>query len=139
MTDTASTYGPGADAGRSYDREARRDHARRASERLEALARLLDSSIRVPGTRFTFGLDPILSIVPVVGSFVGAGVSAYVVIEAYRLGAPRATLAAMLANIGLDSVLGAVPVLGFVFDALYKANKRNVAILRRHLAAAGRL
>lgn len=115
------------------------DSVRRASERLESLARLLDSSIRVPGTRFTFGLDSILSLVPVVGSFVGAGISAYVIIEAYRLGAPRATLAAMLANVGLDTVLGSIPVIGFVFDALYKANNRNVAILRRHLARAGRL
>ncbi|WP_169728812.1 DUF4112 domain-containing protein [Salinarimonas rosea] len=139
MNDTASTYDRQAGAARGYGRQARLDHVHRASARLEALARLLDSSIRVPGTRFTFGLDSILSIVPVVGSFVGAGVSAYVVIEAYRLGAPRSTLAAMLANIGLDTVLGAVPVLGFVFDALYKANNRNVALLRRHLAAAGRL
>ncbi|MGJ3261911.1 MAG: DUF4112 domain-containing protein [Salinarimonas sp.] len=130
MNDTG--YRPGRE-------DAARDSVRRASARLQRLASLLDSSIRVPGTRFSFGLDSILSIVPVVGSFVGAGVSAYVVIEAYRLGAPRSTLAAMLANIGLDTVLGAVPVLGFVFDALYKANNRNVAILQRYLVAAGRL
>ncbi|WP_349371942.1 DUF4112 domain-containing protein [Salinarimonas sp.] len=135
MNDTGYGTASGAYARDGYER----DGVRRASERLESLARLLDSSIRVPGTRFTFGLDSILSLVPVVGSFVGAGVSAYLVIEAYRLGAPRATLAAMLANIGLDTVLGSIPVIGFVFDALYKANNRNVAILRRHLARAGRL
>ena len=106
---------------------------------LDSLARLLDSSLACPARRFTFGLDAILSIVPVVGSFVGAGVSAYVIIEAYRLGAPRRTLAAMLGNIGIDTVLGSVPVLGFFFDALYKANNRNVSILRRYLRDAGRL
>lgn len=129
-------YHPGYGA---YAEGGRRESVLRASERLASLARLLDSSIRVPGTRFSFGLDSILSLVPVVGSFVGAGVSAYVIIEAYRLGAPRGTLAAMLANIALDTVLGSIPVVGFVFDALYKANNRNVAILRRYLAAAGRI
>ncbi|GGK44277.1 DUF4112 domain-containing protein [Salinarimonas ramus] len=117
----------------------RRESTRRAATRLENLARLLDSSIGVPGTRFSFGLDSILSIVPVVGSFMGAGISAYVILEAYRLGAPRATLAKMLANIGLDTALGAIPVVGFVFDAFYKANNRNVALLRRYLAAANRI
>lgn len=125
-------YRTGTDAGW-------RDSARRASDRLASLAHLLDSSIRVPGTRFSFGLDSILSVVPVVGSFVGAGISAYVVIEAWRLGAGRGILAAMLGNIALDTVLGSVPVVGFVFDAIYKANNRNVAILRRHLARTGRL
>jgi hypothetical protein len=132
-----TSYHPGREG---YSRDGyERDSVRRASERLESLARLLASSIRVPGTGFTFGLDSILSLVPVVGSFVGAGVSAYVIIEAYRLGAPRTTLPPMLAKIGLEPVLGSVPVLGFVFDALYKANNRNVAILRRYLAQAGRL
>lgn len=135
MNETGYHPGTGGYAGHGGDRES----VRRAGERLESLARLLDSSIRVPGTRFTFGLDSILSIVPVVGSFVGAGVSAYVIIEAYRLGAPRSVLAAMLGNIGLDTVLGSVPVLGFFFDAVYKANNRNVSILRRYLAGAGRL
>jgi len=130
-----TTYG----ARHSARAGADRDSVRRASDRLDSLARLLDSSLGVPGTRFTFGLDAILSIVPVVGSFVGAGVSAYVIIEAYRLGAPRRTLAAMLGNIGIDTVLGSVPVLGFFFDALYKANNRNVSILRRYLRDAGRL
>lgn len=116
-----------------------RENTRRAAERLASLARLLDSSIRVPGTRFSFGLDSILSVVPVVGSFMGAGVSAYVLIEAYRLGAPRATLAAMIGNIGLDTVIGAIPGVGFLFDAFYKANNRNVAILRRWLAETGRI
>lgn len=132
-----TTYGSGRGGYARADDD--RDGARRASDRLASLARLLDSSIRVPGTSFSFGLDSILSIVPVVGSFVGAGVSAYVIIEAWRLGAPRSTLAAMLGNIGIDTVLGSVPVLGFVFDAVYKANNRNVAILRRYLVRTGRL
>lgn len=116
-----------------------RERTRRAADRLSRLARLLDSSVRIPGTRFTFGLDAMMSVVPVLGSFFGSAISAYVILEAYRLGAPRSTLAAMLGNIGVDTVLGAVPGVGFVFDAFYKANNRNVALLRRWLEQEGRL
>ncbi|MFN3687680.1 DUF4112 domain-containing protein [Salinarimonas sp.] len=111
------------------DREA----ALRARQRLDRLALLLDSAFRIPFTRLTFGMDPIMSAVPFVGSAFGTLVSFYVVFEAFRLGAPRSALARMIANLGFDFVLGAVPVLGPFLDASYKANIRNVAILRRAL------
>ena len=113
----------------------RADHRsiERARGRLERLALLLDSAFRIPFTRLTFGLDPIMSAVPVVGSAFGTLVSFYVVIEAFRLGAPKWALAKMIANLGFDFLLGAVPVLGPFLDASYKANVRNVAILRRAL------
>lgn len=107
-----------------------------ASRRLDRLATLLDSAFRVPFTRLTFGLDPVMSMVPVLGSAFGTMVSFYVVIEAVRLGAPKWAIAKMMANLGFDFVLGAVPVLGPFLDASFKANKRNVAILRRALAEA---
>lgn len=116
-----------------------RERFRRANARLSRIARLLDSSMRMPLTPFRFGMDSIMSIVPVIGSFFGAFVSAYLVLEAYRLGAPRRTLAAMLGNIGVDTMLGSVPILGFFFDAAYKANNRNVALVQAWLVETDRL
>jgi hypothetical protein len=113
--------------------------ARRAAElkRLEALAFLLDSSIRVPGTRARFGLDPLIGLVPGVGDAAGAALSAYLVVQAARLGAPAPSLLRMLMNVGVEAALGTIPLAGDLFDAAYKANARNVAILRRELERPG--
>lgn len=102
--------------------------------RLERLAWLLDTSIGIPGTRFRFGIDPVLGLFPGGGDLVGAALSAYVVIEAWRLGLPGNAIARMIANVAADTLLGSVPVAGDVFDAWWKANLRNVAILREHIA-----
>ena len=94
---------------------------------------LLDASILVPGTRFRFGLDPIIGLVPGFGDFAGAALSGYIVYEAWRLGVPPRALARMIANIGLEAAIGTVPVAGDVFDAAWKANLRNLDIVRRHV------
>jgi hypothetical protein len=96
---------------------------------LRELSRLFDSSIPVPGTDYRIGLDPILGLLPVVGDVPGATVSAYIVAEAAGMGVPRATLARMLFNLVVDAVVGSVPVAGDLFDAVWKANQRNVALL----------
>jgi hypothetical protein len=101
---------------------ARLDH-------LRELSRLFDSSIPVPGTDYRIGLDPVLGLLPVVGDVPGATVSAYIVAEAAGMGVPRATLARMLFNLVVDAVVGSVPVVGDLFDAVWKANQRNVALL----------
>jgi hypothetical protein len=101
--------------------------------RLERLAWLLDSSITVPGTRFRIGLDPIIGLLPGLGDALGVLVSSYIVREAARLGAPPGVLARMAFNIALEGVVGIVPFVGDVFDAAWKANQRNVALLRGHL------
>lgn len=98
-----------------------------------AIARLLDSGARIPGTGIRFGLDPILGLVPGVGDLAGAALSGFVVMQGARLGAPRSVVARMLANLAIDTLVGAVPVLGDVFDVGWKANTRNVALLERHL------
>jgi hypothetical protein len=104
--------------------------------RLEMLAWLTDSSIRIPGTSRTIGADALMNFVPGIGSALGAGISLYAVIEAIRHGAPMGTLARMGGNIAVDAVIGSIPVAGVLFDMAFKANQRNLALLRRHLEEA---
>lgn len=81
------------------------------------------------------GLDPIIGLVPGLGDAAGAVLAGWILVEAVRQGASRATLSRIAGNIALDSVIGAIPLLGDVFDVVWKANLKNVAILERHLAA----
>ena len=103
-------------------------------ESLRRLARLWDSGFRVPGTNIAFGLDPLVGLVPGVGDAAGALVASYVVLQAARLDVPGLTLLRMLANIAIDTLLGTVPVIGDVFDVVWKANLKNVALIEHHLA-----
>lgn len=102
-------------------------------ERLDFLAWFTDSAVRIPGTSRTIGADAFLSLIPGVGSFMGTGLSLYAVAEAIRHGAPARVLARMGLNIAADTLIGAIPVLGFFFDLVFKANQRNLALLRQHL------
>lgn len=99
--------------------------------RTERLARLLDSQFRVPGTRMRFGVDGVLGLVPGVGDAAGLALSTMVIVQAVRLGARGSTVARMVLNVALDTVVGAIPLLGSVFDFGFKANNRNVALLQR--------
>lgn len=101
--------------------------------RLDSLGRLLDDSIPIPGTNRRFGVEALIGLVPGVGDGVGALLSTYIIVEAARFGLPRATLVRMAGHVALEAVVGAVPVLGDLFDAAYKANLRNVALLKDHV------
>lgn len=105
----------------------------RASARTRALARLLDTAFRVPGTRARFGVDPLLGLVPGLGDVLGGVLSGYILFVGVRAGAPRSLLLRMLANVATDTFLGAVPLVGDLLDAGWKANTRNVALLQQHL------
>jgi hypothetical protein len=108
-----------------------------ADERLrwvERIARLMDSQFTLPGTRFRFGLDPLLGLLPVVGDLSSTVVSVALLMTMMRHGASGAVVVRMALNILLDTVVGAIPILGNVFDFAYKSNERNVALLRRHYA-----
>lgn len=101
--------------------------------RLDALARLLDSAVRIPGTNIRFGADALLNLIPGVGTLTSKGMSAYLIWEARRLGVPTTTLLRMAGNVGADFVISAVPIIGWVGDVLYRANLRNMALLRKHI------
>ena len=101
--------------------------------RIESLATLLDTAFLVPGTNFRLGFDGLVGLVPGIGDALTAALSLWLVKEAHALGAPRHLVVRMLGNIAIDSLVGAVPVLGDVFDVVWKSNRRNLTLLRRHL------
>lgn len=101
--------------------------------RLEALARLMDSAFAIPGTKIRIGLDGIIGLVPVVGDMLAGAVSTYLIWEARQLGAPKLLLWRMMANTALDTAFGSIPIVGDAFDVLFRANMKNMALLRRHL------
>ena len=106
----------------------------RLERRIERLAITMDAAIRIPGTRIRFGADSLIGLVPGVGDFAGAGVSAYLIWEARRLGLPGSVISRMVANAAVDAFIGSVPLVGDVFDLFYKANMRNVLLMRREIA-----
>jgi hypothetical protein len=101
--------------------------------RLEALAVLLDVAFVVPGTKVRYGLEGIIGLVPIVGDLVSKVISLWIVREARALGAPWHVTARMLGNVALDGFVGLVPVAGDAFDVVFRANMRNVRLLRRWL------
>lgn len=105
-----------------------------ALARATAVAHLLDDTIRLPVVGYRIGLDPILGVLPVAGDAVAAIASLYVVFVGYRLGVPARRLGGMVALVVLDYVLGSVPVVGTVVDAVLKVNERNVATVEAHVA-----
>lgn len=102
--------------------------------RLRWLAWLMDRSIPIGGGR-RIGLDPIIGLIPGLGDWLGAAISTVVIYEAVRLGLPVSVLARMLLNIGVEAAVGAVPLLGDVFDAAWQANQRNLRLIERHYDA----
>lgn len=102
--------------------------------RLRKLAWLLDAQFGLPGTKFRFGINSLFGLAPLAGDVLLGVVSLYIVNEARTLGVPPAILGRMLANIAVEVVGGAVPVLGDLFDMAFKANLRNLALLDGWLA-----
>ncbi len=107
--------------------------------RLEQLAFLLDAAFVLPGTNRRVGVDAVLGLVPVIGDVAGVALSSYILFEARRLGVPRHVLGRMAMNVAFDGLVGVVPLAGDLFDAAFKANIRNVRLLRRHLERTGTL
>ena len=108
-------------------------------ERLDRLTRLLDIAFVVPGTNIRFGVDAIVGLIPVVGDWAGVALSSLVILEAARIGVPAGLLARMVGNVVIEGVVGSVPIAGDVFDVFWRANRRNLGLLRRHLAREGQL
>lgn len=104
------------------------------ARRVRVLARALDSAIRIPGTRVSFGLDAIVGLIPGAGDLASALMSGYIVLASARMGVPPSVVARMILNLGVDTLVGSVPLLGDLFDVGFRANIRNAALLDRHLA-----
>jgi hypothetical protein len=119
------TFGP-----QRYDAESRRA----ALDRLDRLATVFDTAFILPGTHVRFGVESLLRLVPGIGDAAASALSCYLLYEAHRLGVPRLLFARMAANVLLEGTLGAVPFAGDAFDVFFRANRRNVALLRRHFA-----
>jgi len=107
------------------------DHSERARivRRLRRLAWLLDSAITIPGTKYSFGIDPIVGLAPGFGDVLMLAASCYIIFEGRRLGASNATLAKMAGNVLIDTLVGTVPIVGDLVDAGFKANQRNLELL----------
>lgn len=101
--------------------------------RFEALAKLLDIAFLLPGTKVRYGVDGIIRLIPVVGDLLATAFSLWLVREARALGAPWHVTTRMLGNVAVDGVVGMVPLAGDAFDVLFRANMRNVRLLRRWL------
>jgi hypothetical protein len=99
--------------------------------RLDAVAKLLDIAFILPGTKIRYGVDGIIGLIPVVGDIIATALSLWLVREARALGAPWHVTARMLGNVAIQGVIGTVPVAGDAFDVLFRANMRNVRLLRR--------
>jgi hypothetical protein len=95
----------------------------------------MDAMIPIPGTKWRIGLDPLLGLVPGIGDTLGGLASIYAILVADRLGAPPSVLARMGLNVGIDALVGAIPLLGDLFDVGYRANSRNVAVVEEWLAS----
>ncbi len=99
---------------------------------VERVSYLMDERFRLPGTNFRFGLDPLINLIPIVGDLSGFAVSSMLVLAMAKHGVSRKVLIMMCLNIVLDSTIGAIPIIGQVFDFTYKSNTRNIKLLKEH-------
>ena len=113
--------------------ESRRD----ALARIDRLARLFDTAFVVPGTKIRFGVEAVMRLVPGIGDAAASALSCYLLYEAHRLGVPAHIFVRMLLNVAIEGTVGTVPFLGDAFDVAFRANRRNVALLRDHFESVG--
>ena len=119
---------------RASDDRERQARSRRNLERLRTIARLFDTAFGIPGTQMRFGIDALFGLVPGLGDVAGALVAIYALHVARSLRAPAAIQLHMLGNIALDALVGTVPLIGDLFDFVFKAQTRNLALLDNWLA-----
>lgn len=96
--------------------------------KVSKVVELMDSVFKIPGTNKTFGIDPILNLIPYGGAIVGFLLSSYIVLAMVKNGASSKVIGKMIGNITVDAMVGAIPILGMFFDFVFKANKRNLAL-----------
>ncbi len=98
---------------------------------LNLLASLLDDAFRIPGTSVRFGLDPLIGLVPGIGDLITGAASFLIIFSAWQRRVPRVTVARMMANVAIDTLLGSLPVFGDAFDTVWKSNRKNLNLLQR--------
>ena len=103
--------------------------------RIRKLSRLMDTAFRIPGTPIRVGWDPIIGLIPGLGDAIDTIISIYLLFLATQFGLPRNVWGWMLFNIGLEAIVGTIPLVGDIFDAFYKSNIRNLVLLEQHLQA----
>lgn len=114
-------------------RAQKRAETERKLQSLDKLAWLLDSSIKIPGTNRTIGLDGIIGLVPGIGDVASGLISGYIVIKALIMGLPLFVIARMVLNMIIEGVVGVIPLVGDLFDFIFKANRRNVRLMKTYL------
>ena len=97
--------------------------------RLKLLSERLDNSIKIPGTNQKIGIDAIVGIIPILGDFIGAIFSTYILYSGIKMGVSSKIVKKMATNIAIEFIIGSIPIIGDIFDALWKANKRNVELI----------
>jgi len=102
-------------------------------QRVDAMERVLERLVTIPGTNRTIGLDVILDIIPFAGDIIAAGLGAYIVWEAKNLGMSKTQIARMAGNVGFDWLLGFIPLVGAIPDFFFRSNSRNLRIIKKHL------
>lgn len=105
--------------------------------RIEAVSRFMDDLFEIPGTNVRVGLDAVIGLVPVIGDLISQAVSSYIIWEARQLGVSRFTVGRMIANSAIDTVVGIIPLAGDAFDVAFRANRKNLALLKGHLEKHG--
>ena len=120
-----------------YDTKYDATSRRAALDRLDMLATVFDTAFILPGTNLRFGVESLLRLVPGVGDAIASALSCYLLYEAHRLGVPRLLFARMVVNVLLEGTIGVVPFAGDAFDVFFRANRRNIALLREHFARVG--
>ena len=129
------TLSPTIEFGRSHSGHTAASR-RAALERLEWLANIMDTAIVLPGN-IRVGADAVIGLLPGIGDAVTTGISLWIVKEAHALGVPKHVLTRMIGNVAVDAFTGVVPVLGDAFDVFWRANRRNVRLLREHFEREG--
>jgi Domain of unknown function (DUF4112) len=130
---------PGAKHG-FYDgafKHASRESRRAALKRIDAFSMLFDTAFILPGTNVRFGIEAILRLIPGIGDIAASSLSAYLLYEAHRLQVPPHIFARLVANVAIEGVVGAVPLVGDLFDVGFRANRRNLKILTEHFEKEG--
>ena len=141
MSSTEQVFGRawayGGGAGKSAaefwrDYSTKLTHEQRLAQ-VRFIARMMDDQFRVPGTKLRFGLDLVLGLFPGLGDVVTSAISLFIVHHAWQSGAPKSVLARMLGNVGVDFLIGSVPLFGDLADFAWKANRKNARLLEAHL------